>query len=191
MRTYGRAASIVMAAIAGVLAVSAIEGTAYAQGSRQQTPQAQPQAQPPAAQPAPPAAPAQKIEIGPNEPFTFFVMGDVPYRIPQDMPKFERLLAAANALKPAFSVHVGDIKSSSEPCTDEYFKSILTRFGRLEHPLIYTPGDNEWTDCSRERAGKFDPRERLSKVRELFYAKPSESLGKAPMPVESQAIVMP
>lgn len=172
----------------------------FARVAQAQTPKAKSQPVEPAAPPSTPAAPpaqvpapmpGQKVDIGAAEPFSFFVMGDIPYRIPQDMPKFERLIAAANALKPAFSVHVGDIKSSSEPCTDEYFKSILVRFQRLEHPLVYTPGDNEWTDCHRERAGRFDPRERLSKIRELFYARPSESLGKVPMPVESQAISMP
>jgi hypothetical protein len=37
-------------------------------------------------------------------------------------------------------------------------------------PLIYVPGDNEWTDCRRLAAGGFDPVERLQKLRELFFA---------------------
>lgn len=125
------------------------------------------------------------------EPFEFVAFGDVPYRTPQDFPKFDRLIETINASKPAFSLHVGDIKSANEPCTDEYFKNIAGRFQRFEQPLIYTPGDNEWTDCHRERAGRFNPRERLQKVREIFYPDPSKSLGKTPMAVESQATLMP
>jgi hypothetical protein len=123
-------------------------------------------------------------------PFEFVVLGDMPYKNPQDLPKFDRLIDAINSVKPAFSIHVGDIKSSSEPCTDDYFKSIAERFQRFEQPLAYTPGDNEWTDCHRERAGKFNPRERQAKLREVFFAKPEQSLGKAPMPVETQSKVM-
>ncbi len=124
-------------------------------------------------------------------PFEFVALGDMPYRTPQDFPRFDRLIEAINTAKPAFSIHVGDFKSSSEPCTDEYFRSIHGRFQRFEAPLVYTPGDNEWTDCHRERAGKFNPRERLDKLREIFFASPGLSLGKSPMAVESQAKLMP
>jgi hypothetical protein len=125
------------------------------------------------------------------EPFSFVALGDIPYRVPQDFPKFDRLIDVINAKKPSFSIHVGDIKSSSEPCTDEYFKGILTRFQRFDLPLVFTPGDNEWTDCHRERAGRFNPRERLAKLREIFFPTPGRSLGKAPMDVESQGVKMP
>lgn len=124
------------------------------------------------------------------EPFTFIAIGDAPYRVPQDFARFDRLIIAMNAAKPAFSVHVGDIKSSGEPCTDEYFKNIHGRFQRFEHPLVYTPGDNEWTDCHRERAGRFNPRERLAKLREIFFAVPGQTLGKPALPVESQGALM-
>jgi hypothetical protein len=126
-----------------------------------------------------------------NAPFEFVALGDMPYKTPQDFPRFDRLIEAINLAKPAFSIHIGDFKSSSEPCTDEYFRSIHGRFQRFEAPLLYTPGDNEWTDCHRERAGKFNPRERLDKLREIFFATPGQSLGKTPMPVESQGKLMP
>ncbi|WP_233554420.1 hypothetical protein [Deinococcus cavernae] len=73
-----------------------------------------------------------------------------------------------NKLNPAFTIHVGDIKSGSTPCSDENFQKVKDEFGLFTGPLIYTPGDNEWTDCHREKAGKFDPLERLNKIRELF-----------------------
>jgi hypothetical protein len=132
-----------------------------------------------------------RAQVTTTEPFEFVALGDMPYKTPQDFPKFDRLIDTINSLKPAFSIHVGDIKSASEPCTDEYFRNIATRFQRFEQPLSYTPGDNEWTDCHRERAGKYNPRERLEKVREIFFAKPEQSLGKTPMPVQSQGKIMP
>jgi hypothetical protein len=138
------------------------------------------------------AAPFEQVRAQqPNTPFEFVALGDMPYKTPQDFPRFDRLIETINTAKPAFSIHIGDIKSSSEPCTDEYFRSIHGRFQRFEAPLVYTPGDNEWTDCHRERAGKFNPRERLDKLREIFFATPGQSLGKAPMAVESQGKLMP
>ncbi len=32
-------------------------------------------------------------------------------------------------------------------CTEEMVQRRLAQFNALPHPLIYTPGDNEWTDC--------------------------------------------
>ena len=57
--------------------------------------------------------------------------------------------------------------------------------------LVYTIGDNEWTDCHRAAAGGFNPRERLTKLREMFFATPDKSLGQVPIAVESQSRAMP
>lgn len=127
---------------------------------------------------------------GPNT-FEFVALGDMPYNIPKDYEKFDRLIAAINKVGPAFSIHVGDIKSGSSPCTNDNFQKVFDQFATFEGPLVYTPGDNEWTDCHRERAGKFDPLERLSVVRQMFYPNPGQSLGRKPMAVESQAMAMP
>ncbi len=121
-----------------------------------------------------------------SSPFEFVALGDMPYKLPDDYARFERLIGAINAAKPSFSIHIGDIKSGSSPCSDEAFAKTQTEFAMFEQPLVYTPGDNEWTDCHREKAGKFDPRERLSKIRSLFFANPGTSQGKTTMPVESQ-----
>jgi hypothetical protein len=127
---------------------------------------------------------------GPNA-FEVAVIGDMPYKIPDDYPKVDRLIAAINKLKPAFTLHVGDIKSGSSLCTDEVFKRAFDQIQTIDSPVIYTIGDNEWTDCHRKDAGGFDPRERLLKVREMFFAKPGQSLGKTAMAVESQGLMMP
>lgn len=128
-------------------------------------------------------------QTGPNA-FTFVAFGDMPYR-PADTPKVDRLIAAINRIMPAFSLHVGDIKPGSSPCTDEALQSAFDQINTLQQPVVYSIGDNEWTDCGRKSAGSFDPRERLAKVRELAFPRPGESLGKAPMQVEAQAKVMP
>lgn len=126
---------------------------------------------------------------GPNA-VSFVAMGDMPYKIPDDYPRLEALIGTVNGLKPSFSMFVGDIKAGSAPCTDENILKIRDEFARFDQPLVYAIGDNEWTDCHREKAGKFDPMERLSKLREWFFAEPT-SLGKEKMPLERQAEVMP
>ena len=124
------------------------------------------------------------------QPFEFVALGDTPYSIPGDYAKFDRLIAAINARKPPFSIHVGDIKSGSSPCSDANYQKVLDQFATFEQPLVYTPGDNEWTDCHRRRAGGFDPLERLARLRAMFFAEPTRSLGRATIAVESQGRVM-
>jgi hypothetical protein len=133
-------------------------------------------------------APAS-AQTGPNA-FTVVAFGDMPYR-DADIAKVDRLIAVINRLKPAFSIHVGDIKSGSSPCTDADLKRSLDQINTLEQPVVYSIGDNEWTDCHRDSAGRFDPRERLTRLRELAFSAPGRTLGKSPMQVESQAKVMP
>lgn len=137
-------------------------------------------------------APAPAAEsIGGDNAFSFVALGDMPYNLPDDYAKFDRLIAAINTLKPAFTLHMGDIKSGALPCTDEVLKKSYDQIQTFEGALVYTIGDNEWVDCHRKAAGGYDPRERLAKVREMFFAKPARSLGKTPLDVESQALLMP
>lgn len=138
------------------------------------------------------ASPAVSAEsVGGDRAFSFVALGDMPYNIPADYQKFDRLIAAVNRMKPAFTIHVGDIKSGSQPCSDEIFQKTLDQFQTFDGALVYTPGDNEWTDCHRRQAGGFDPRERLKRVRQMFYPDPGKSLGKTPVAVESQGKLMP
>jgi hypothetical protein len=130
------------------------------------------------------------MAAGPNT-FEVMAFGDVPYKIPQDYAAVDRLIAEINAAKPAFTLHVGDVKAGSSPCTDEVLKKAFDQMQTVEGPLLYTIGDNEWVDCHRKDAGGFDPRERLKKVREIFFSKPTMSLGKNPIPVESQGVIAP
>lgn len=118
--------------------------------------------------------------------FEFIAFGDMPYRLPDDYARFENLIEKVNEEKPAFSVHVGDFKSGSTLCSDEYFDKIYNYFESFSRPLIYTPGDNEWTDCNREAAGKYDPLERLSLLRKMFF-KNGKSLGQKKIPLSTQS----
>jgi hypothetical protein len=66
---------------------------------------------------------------------------------------------------------VGDIKAvGNSPCSDALFEKRRAQFDRSRHPLIYTPGDNEWTDCRRKTNGAMDPLERLARLRQVFFA---------------------
>jgi hypothetical protein len=120
-------------------------------------------------------------------PFEVVVFGDMPYTLPDDYPKFERLIAAVNQEKQVFNVHLGDFKASATPCTEEYFQKIYNYFQQLEKPLIYTPGDNEWTDCSKKEAGAYVPEERLAVVRKMFFSNNNKSFGKQKMDLLPQS----
>ena len=127
----------------------------------------------------------------PASPFFFVALGDLPYGPAMlSHPPYERLIAQINRLDPVFSVHIGDFKSGSSICSDEAFVEQLGFFNRFERPLVYTPGDNEWTDCHRALAGRFDPRERLHRLRQLFFTEP-RSLGRRRMELERQSEVDP
>ena len=118
--------------------------------------------------------------------FSFAALGDTPYHLPGDFVRFERLIARINGARPAFTIHVGDIKPGDTRCDDEYFVKIAGMFATFDQPLIYTPGDNEWTDCHRPDNGGFDPLERLTKIRELFFAAPGQSLGREKLALDHQ-----
>jgi hypothetical protein len=109
----------------------------------------------------------------------------MPYHVPADWPRFENLIAEVNRAHPAFTVHVGDIKSGHLPGDDAYFERIAGYFDRFDQPLIYTPGDNEWTDAHRPAAGGFDPLERLAALRRRFFAA-EQSFGRNPLPLVSE-----
>jgi Calcineurin-like phosphoesterase len=121
-----------------------------------------------------------------NDPITLAVIGDTPYGAAQ-AEAFPTLVSAINA-DPDVShvVHVGDIKNGSTRCDDSYFTQVFEYFGTFEDSLIYTPGDNEWTDCHRSNNGKYNPLERLSAIRKLFFATPTRALGQTPLRLESQ-----
>ncbi len=115
--------------------------------------------------------------------FTFAAIGDVPYG-PAD--ELGELAQRINRAAPAFTIHVGDIKSGGSLCSDEAFATVRRLFDEFDQPLVYTPGDNEWTDCHRRSCGQYDPLERLARLRTLFFAT-DLSFGKHKLALQSQA----
>jgi len=109
--------------------------------------------------------------LGPPVPggFAFGVMGDTPYSLAQE-PRFVAMIAHMDREPLAFSIHVGDIKAGGHsPCTDALYERRLAQFDAAKHPVVYTPGDNEWTDCREPSSGAMDPLERLARLREVFF----------------------
>jgi len=103
----------------------------------------------------------------------FVVLGDMPYGDDKTtLTRYSALLEKINDERLSFVVHVGDVKSGSSECSDESFEMQRAFFARLDHPLIYTPGDNEWTDCHRITNGGYDPLERLTRLRDVFFDEP-------------------
>ena len=117
--------------------------------------------------------------------FTFAAFGDTPYS-PEEEKSFTLLIAQMNREKLAFVVHIGDMKAAWQPCSDELFQQRKDWFDLFHHPFIFVPGDNEWTDCSRLMAGRYDPLERLRKLREIFAQGP-ETLGQRRIRVARQS----
>lgn len=104
--------------------------------------------------------------------FRFLATGDVPY-FAGAYRAYEDLLRIATERSAAFVAHVGDIKRGSAPCSDAAYASVRDLFQRQAVPVVYTPGDNEWTDCHTEAAGSYDPRERLEHLRKVFFQDPA------------------
>jgi hypothetical protein len=116
--------------------------------------------------------------------FVFAALGDAPYsRREEDRYRF--VLEDMDRDDLRWVLQVGDILAG--PCTDERFRQSLDWFNGLRHPVIYTPGDNEWTDCWYAGSGSYDPQERLQRLRQLFFPHAGRSLGRAPLAVASQA----
>jgi Calcineurin-like phosphoesterase len=124
-----------------------------------------------------------------NNDFTFAAFGDTPYT-EEETARYLALIAEINREKPAFVLHVGDFKSGSTPCTDTLFVQRQTEFALFHAPLIYTPGDNEWSDCWRTFGAARDPLERLQKLRSLFFTG-NESLGQQKMSLVRQSATYP
>jgi hypothetical protein len=135
-----------------------------------------------------------------GKPLTIAVFGDWPYN--QNLLDNGPLLTKSVNADPAVSLvlHVGDIHSGSMPCTSAgilpplatsdpgWNQKVFFQFQQFSVPLVYTPGDNEWTDChkSKEKSAGA-PLKELASLRSLFFAKPGRSLGGIDKPLVSQA----
>jgi hypothetical protein len=159
-------------------------------------------------------------EPGNGHVFTLAVYGDAPYGTsPTDTAESQATPAFIDSINndPQVSLvaHVGDIHSGKQYCTQAYDQSVYNLWTRYQKPLVYTPGDNEWTDCHKpaEGGGTYSPSTQqidyaldpvthqpvdyasgnptanLDLVRSTFFSKPGSTLGNGKQHVLSQAQV--
>jgi hypothetical protein len=150
--------------------------------------------------------------------FTFAAFGDQPYGA-LGRSNYPNVLAAINAASPAFTIFDGDTKNGSEPCyadphpqrlltpgsftpegavadgstKQDAYKYALENFSKLQDPVVYVPGDNEWTDCDRTKLvpkEQSDSYDRLQYLRDLSYPT-DQSLGQRTMPLVRQSRAYP
>ena len=117
--------------------------------------------------------------------YSFGLWGDMPYKKAGDDPKLPAVLQSINQSDIAFSLYDGDIKDGSSKCTDDIYTDALKMFGSLSKPVVYVPGDNEWTDCHRLNNGGYDSLERLAYLRRVMYPG-TQSLGQTRVELEHQ-----
>jgi hypothetical protein len=117
---------------------------------------------------------------------TLAVYGDAPYGTSNaDVAEFATTPAFITSINGDTSVqeivHVGDIHSGSQKCTIAYDQSIYNLWTAYRDPLVYTPGDNEWSDCTKPKelpgsdfaADPQMPLTQLGEVRSIFFTTPA------------------
>ena len=98
----------------------------------------------------------------------------------------EQTINSMNSHNLDFTIFAGDTKNGSSLCTDAAIgQDIVNIFNSLNAPTLYTLGDNEWTDCHRTNNGSYDPIERLSYLRSVFFHK-NRTQGNHPIKVTRQ-----
>ncbi len=101
--------------------------------------------------------------------YSIGLWGDLPYSDVQKSTGVPNLIADMNAQRLAFTAHDGDLKSGSSLCTDDRYTSFEASLNTLRAPAVFTPGDNDWTDCDR---GPYDANERLAFERRTLFDSP-------------------
>jgi hypothetical protein len=105
-----------------------------------------------------------------SDTYAIGLWGDLPYSAAQEAA-LPALIADMNAQRLKFTVHDGDLKQGSgSPCDDALYTRALGWFNSLLAPAMFTPGDNDWTDCDRASNGGFNSRERLDHERQVFFS---------------------
>lgn len=108
-----------------------------------------------------------------NDTYAIGLWGDLPYSAAQASVGVPNLITDMNSQRLKFSVHDGDLKAGSGSlCDDNLYYQALGFFNALRAPAIFTPGDNDWTDCDRPANGGFNARERLDAERRIFFSTP-------------------
>ena len=116
-----------------------------------------------------------------DDSYTIGLFGDMPYNA-MGQAQYPALLADINRSHVVFSVFDGDLKAGGDgPCSNSLYTTALENFNSLDRPLIFVPGDNDWTDCwgryGPSTLPYSDPEERLDFERNLFFST-DRSLGR-------------
>ncbi|MBL4739804.1 MAG: hypothetical protein JKY12_02355 [Sneathiella sp.] len=99
--------------------------------------------------------------------FSFNVISDIPYNREQEELLVQEIIPALRSSDAPFTIHLGDFKAGDTVCSDSLFRKRQVQISQMHLKyVIYTPGDNEWTDCDR---GGDSEIERLAKIREMFF----------------------
>src|SRR5215472_4716204 len=111
-----------------------------------------------------------------NRPYAIGLWGDLPYSAEQ-AAVIPNLIADMNSQNLIFTAHDGDLRqgSGSPNCADgSIYMNAAIYFSSLHAPAIFTPGDNDWTDCDRKSLG-VDGRNSLQELdneRAFFFGTP-------------------
>jgi hypothetical protein len=116
--------------------------------------------------------------------YSIGLWGDVPYNDAQKTVGVPALINDMNHQRLAFTAHDGDLKAGSGPCPDSLYYEARDRFNSLEAPAVFTPGDNDWTDCDRNEG--VSSSERLAFERKVLFSTPF-TLGRHRLRQEVQA----
>ncbi|MGA7777982.1 MAG: hypothetical protein WCA85_09770 [Paraburkholderia sp.] len=108
---------------------------------------------------------------------------------PEDEAPTQRLIDAIGRDRNlSFIVYDGNLRGPKETCRDSLFER---REGLLEAarpPLIFLPGEYDWTDCGTPDAGGFDPVERLDQLRQTVFVD-ATSMGEEPISLTRESEV--
>lgn len=113
------------------------------------------------------------VAVGPaaasedRDPYAIGLWGDLPYSTAQ-ATGVTHLIEDMNSQRLAFTVHDGDLKAGGSECTDAVYATALAFFNALKAPAMFTPGDNDWTDCDRNP--NYNSLAQLDKERDLFFS---------------------
>ena len=99
--------------------------------------------------------------------------GDLTYSDLQATVGVPNLIADMNRHQLEFTVQDGDLKAGNgtpgsvtpTTCSDALYLQAQRFFNSLKAPAMFTPGDNDWTDCDRPSNGGFSSLERLDHER--------------------------
>jgi hypothetical protein len=141
------------------------------------------------------AAPLSSASAEDRGGYSIGLWGDMPYGS-DGVKALPATLASINRQELKFTVFDGDTKNGNSECSEAEYTQAKRNFSLVKWATIYTPGDNEWTDCDRSKKKGLpdwlahDPNERLALIRSMFFSD-SKSQGQDRLDVTQQSAQFP